>query len=199
MPQAGTSTRPVSATNPQLEIYSPAARHFHWLTAALVLVQVPLGVYMAYRGNTLDIWDGLTNTLYSSHKLIGITILFVVLARLWYRLSHGAPADEPTLEPWQKLASHANHWALYAMLILVPIGGYLGISYYPALDIFGVKLPGLVSPNEDMAKTVFKMHGLAAFVLVLLFLVHVAAALYHRIVRKDGVLTRMLPGLDDRS
>src|SRR5262249_54297425 len=117
--------------------YSTGARHFHWWTVALLAIQVPLGIYMAYRGNTLTIWDGLTNTLYSSHKPLGLVILALVVARLLYRLVHGAPADEPSIEWWQKAASHATHWSLYLLLILVPIVGWLGISLYGARDVFG--------------------------------------------------------------
>ena len=99
---------------------------------------------MTYRGRTLNLVDGLTNALYSSHKLLGIVILVLVVARLTYRLTHGAPPDEPTLEHWQNGASHATHWMLYLLLLVVPIGGYIGISLYPALDIFGLfSLPEL--------------------------------------------------------
>ena len=180
------------------EVYSPAARHFHWLTFALMAVQVPLGKIMEHRGNDLNIWDDLTNTLYSWHKLIGMVILVLVLARLAYRLTNGAPADEPTLEPWQKIVSHLTHWGIYGLLLLVPILGWVGISYYPALDVFGFKLPALVSPNEAMSKKVLIAHALGAFALVGLIGMHVGAALFHYIVRKDGVLNRMLPSLPRR-
>jgi cytochrome b561 len=183
----------------QLEIYSPPARGFHWLTVALILMQAPLGLYMAYRGNVLDIWDGLTNALYSTHKLIGLTIFLIVVARLTYRMAHGAPHPEPTIEPWQRAASWFNHWGMYALLIVVPILGYLGISYFPALEIFGLfKLPGLVEPNEETAKVVLFWHGVAAFTLVGLVLIHVSAALFHYFIRRDHVLHRMLPSLLNR-
>ena len=184
---------PTQAT--QVELYSPTARRFHWWTLVLVAIQVPLGLYMAYRGNTLGIFDGLTNNLYSSHKLIGITIFVVVLARLLYRLTHGAPADEPTLEWWQKAGSHLNHWSLYALLLLVPIGGYIGISQYPALDIFGIALPGIVTANQEAASTTFMLHFWGAMLLVAMIAVHFAAAMFHYLIRKDNVLTRMLPSL----
>ena len=190
---------------PPLEVYSPRARFYHWLTVGLLLVQVPVGVYMSWRGNSMPfkndkgeiehgVWDGLTNTLYSSHKALGICILLVILARLAYRFSHGAPADEPTIEPWQKVASHVTHWALYALLIAVPVLGYIGISYYPALEVFGVKLPAVTAANEDTAKVVFGLHGWLAFGLVLLAGMHIGAALFHHIIRKDNVLRRMMPG-----
>ena len=179
----------------QVEIYSPSARRFHWWTVALILIQVPLGLYMAYRGNVQGIFDDLTNTLYSSHKLIGIIILLVVLARLAYRLIHGAPADEPTLEPWHKAASHFNHWGLYLLLLATPIAGYIGISQYPALNIFGIPLPGIVAANQDAASRTFLIHFWLAFALVAFVAMHAGAALYHYVIRKDNVLTRMLPSL----
>jgi cytochrome b561 len=179
------------------ETYTSTARRFHWWTVALVAVQIPVGVYMVYRGQATN-FDALTNTLYSSHKTLGIVILLLVVARLVYRFAHGAPADEPTLEPWQKAASHANHWSLYLLLLVVPILGYIGISLYPALDLFGiVPLPGIVAPDEDpgkaAAKQVLFYHWLAAVVLVALVAMHVGAALFHYLIRRDGVLARMLP------
>lgn len=179
----------------QVELYSPTARRFHWWTVALVAVQLPLGLYMAYRGNTLGIFDDLTNTLYSSHKLIGIIIFLVVLARLIYRLTHGAPADEPTITWWQKGASHLNHWSLYLLLVLTPIFGYIGISQYPALDVFGFPLPPIVPANQDSAGVTFYVHFWLAMLLLLMVAVHVSAALFHYLIRKDNVLARMLPSL----
>lgn len=179
-----------------VEIYARAARFLHWVTVALIVVQVPVGVYMAYRGNVLNVWDTLTGVLYNGHKLVGVTILVVVVCRLAYRLVRGAPADEPTIEPWQKIASHLNHWGLYVLLICVPVAGYIGVSLFPALDIFGpVSLPAVVAPNKEAAKTAFLVHGVLAAALVLLIAVHVAAALFHYFIRKDNVLGRMIPRL----
>jgi cytochrome b561 len=171
--------------------YSRTARRFHWSTAALVAIQAPIGLYMVYRGNTLQLWDGLTNTLYNSHKLLGIVIFLLVLARLVYRLSQGAPADEPSLERWQKAASHATHWGLYLLLLLVPIGGYLGISLYPALDVFGIPLPSVTTTSQQMATRVFFLHWVGAILIILLVGMHVSAALFHYFIRRDGVLQRM--------
>lgn len=176
--------------------YSRTARTLHWITVALVAVQVPVGVTMVYRGNTLNVWDALTGALYSGHKLIGLTLLIVVLWRLAYRCTRGAPPDEPTIERWQKLASHANHWALYLLLVATAVTGYIGISLFPALDILdGFTLPGLVAPDKAAANRAFAVHGALAISLLLLIAVHVAAALYHHCVRKDNVLGRMIPRL----
>jgi cytochrome b561 len=185
-----------AADTRKVEIYSRAARFFHWAIVALIVLQVPLGIYMSYRGNTLKIWDATTGGLYTSHKLIGVTLLLLVLCRLAYRLTHGTPDDEPTIEPWQKVASRLNHWGMYALLLCVPVAGYVGISLYPALDIFGLfSLPGVAGPNREASATAFLVHRFLGRLLVLLVAIHVAAALFHYFVRKDNVLARMLPGL----
>ncbi len=176
--------------------YSAAARHMHWATAGAILVMVPLGLGMTYRGNTLNVWDGLTDALYSSHKVLGFLVLWLVAGRLAYRLFKGAPPDEPTLLWWQKAGSHLLHWLLYGLLLIVPLLGWIGISLYPSLKVFGLfDLPSLASPNEDLANAVLSVHGKLAIVMALLACAHVGAALYHHLIRKDGVLRRMLPGL----
>jgi cytochrome b561 len=175
--------------------YSRAARQFHWITAGFVFVMVPVGIYMVNRGAATN-FDALTNTLYANHKMAGFILLWIIVARLAYRLIKGAPPDEPTLEPWQKLASHAAHWGMYGILLAVPLLGWLGVSLYPALGIpFGLSLPALVSPDQKMSETVFMFHKIGGIVLMLLVLTHIGAAMFHHFIRKDGVLRRMIPGL----
>jgi len=183
------------ASQAPVEVYRRPARVLHWLTVALVALQAPVGVWMVYRGNVQNLWDTLTGALYSGHKTVGLVILAVAIARLAYRLSRGAPADEPTIESWQRVVSHVVHWSLYALLIAVPVAGYVGISLFPALDLFGLKLPGIVAPDKDAASTAFAVHALLALALVLLIGMHVAAALFHHFIRRDNVLARMAPRL----
>ncbi|WP_376986272.1 cytochrome b [Bosea sp. R86505] len=180
-------------------VYSAAARHMHWVTAAAVLVMIPAGLAMTYRGNTLNIWDGLTDAMYSAHKLLGFLVLWLVAGRLAYRLIKGAPPDEPTLLWWQKAGSHLVHWLLYGLLLIVPLLGWLGISLYPSLKVFGLfSLPAIASPDQDLAGRVLNIHGTLAMAMGLLVCAHIGAALYHHLIRKDGVLRRMLPGLGPR-
>jgi cytochrome b561 len=193
-------TRPSTPPAPRVDIYSGTARMFHWIVAGLVLVQIPLGFLMVYRGSTLNIWDSLTNTLYSSHKLIGMVILAVMLARLGYRLMNGVPADEPTIEPWQKSVSHLTHWALYILLIGVAFGGWLGVSLYGATGIFDwFSLPSLAAKDQAASERIFFLHFLGALAIAGLASMHIGAALYHHLVRKDGVLRRMLPRPEDKA
>ena len=188
-----------SGIGPDQSVYSPIARLLHWLTVAFVAAMVPMGLIMTSRAEH-NIWDSLTNTLYGSHKLAGVSLLALIIVRLAHRFSHGAPPDEPTLEPWQRVASHATHWTIYGLLVAVPVLGWIGVSLYPALDIFGLfKLPGLVAPNQPASSTIFFLHKIGAFALVALIAVHISAALFHYVVRKDGVLRRMLPSLPPRT
>lgn len=183
-----------------VEVYSVTARKFHWWTVAFVAVLVPLGVAMAYRGNDLNIWDNTTNNMYSLHKLLGFMLLWMIVLRIAYRLRAGAPPDEPTLEPWQKLASHATHLGIYALLLAVPLLGWLGVSMFPAREIFGhFSLPPLAPVNQEGSKLILTLHKAGAMLLVAMIAAHVGAALFHYVIRKDGVMSRMLPGLKRHS
>jgi len=189
----------VSDSDPPVARYSPVARAFHWITVAFVAVQVPIGLAMVYRGVTLNIWDDVTNHLYSSHKLVGFVLLWVVLARIGYRLWHGKPPPEPTLEPWQRLGSEIVHRSLYVLLVAMPLLGWLGISLYPALELFGwFSLPALTSPDQELSNRVLMIHASLAWLLIALIVGHAGMALFHYFIRKDNVLQRMLTGLPKR-
>ena len=187
-----------------LPTYTPTARALHWLIAFLVFIQLPLGLYMSYRGNEMEtvnekgetvkgVFDALTGALYSSHKLIGLTIFLLIVLRLLYRLSHGAPRSDPSVPPALTGASHFVHWMLYVLLIAVPIAGYFAISYGRYLEVFGIPLPAITEKNEDMSKEIFEWHETGAFLILAFVTLHVLAAIYHRFVRKDRVVERMLP------
>jgi len=189
------------------QVYRAPARALHWSIALLVLVTLPVGFIMVDRSDvkfadgdtTKAAFEATTNLMYDWHKVIGITILALMVARLAYRLIVGAPRSEPYLPSWEKGLSHAVHWSMYALLFAVPIAGYLGISYGDYLTTFGVKLPGLVALHEGdnhdkISEQIFTLHKLGAIALVALVALHVAGALYHKLVRGDGVLNRMWPG-----
>lgn len=179
------------------ETYSTGARHFHWWTVLLIAIQLPLGIYMVNYGARTNFAPP-TGQLYDSHKLIGMLILLFVLARLAYRIMNGAPGDEPTLEPWQRVVSHVTHWAIYALLLIVPLLGWLATSAYGPFRPFGIPLPSLLAENQDLATRIYRVHKAAAILLVVLVAMHVGAALFHYVIRKDGVLNRMWPGLPRR-
>ncbi len=187
---------------PGLTPYTPTARFFHWLMAVLVILQITAGLIMVNTGPEGSLLHTISSTLklYDGHKLMGIVLIGLVALRIGYRLLNGAPPDEPTLEPWQKETSHMVHGWIYGLLLAVPLLGWLGISLYPAVVLFGggLEVPGLAVPNREQSVGVFLLHAYAAFALIALIAMHVGAALYHHVIRGDDTLRRMLPGLPPR-
>ena len=179
------------------EAYSLTARRLHWWTVAFLAIIVPVGLVMD--GDTIKWSEATGNRLYDIHKLLGFSVLWLVLARLAYRVRHGAPADEPTLAPWQKTVSHLTHWGIYGLLVLVPLLGWTATQMYPAVVLFGTfSLPSFVGVNQPLSERIFGLHKLLAFGLIALIGMHIGAALFHYIIRKDGVLNRMWTALPRR-
>lgn len=173
--------------------YSLAARRLHWIVAVFVVCQIPLGLYMVARGQATN-FDAATGSLYGLHKLLGFTVLWFIVLRVLVRLRRGAPPPVATLTPFERIASLTVHYALYVLLLAVPLLGWAGVSAYPALDIFGLfNLPAILPPDEPLANRIFGIHGLLALLLGAVALLHIAAALRHRFLKHDGVMRRMWP------
>ena len=173
--------------------YSFAARLLHWIVAAFVICMIPLGLYMVSRGAATN-FDAVTGRLYDLHKLAGFTVLWLIVLRLFVRIRRGAPPPVETLTPPERIASNAVHHVLYVLLLVVPVLGWAGISAYPALSIFGLfNLPAILPADEPLANKILSVHGLLAQGLGILALIHIAAALRHRFIKRDGVLRRMWP------
>jgi len=171
--------------------YSPAQKWLHWLTAALVvLVMIPVGLTMTRLGE-----GETTNTLYELHKSFGVIVFSLAVVRAVLRLIRGAPPLEPGIPAWQRFAAHVSHYALYMLIILVPITGWVATSACcPPVNLFWtvpVTLP--VTGGADFSKAVFRLHYGFVYTLMGLVAVHVAAALQHHFIRRDGTLRRMLP------
>ncbi|MGF1622077.1 MAG: cytochrome b [Rhodomicrobiaceae bacterium] len=172
------------------ESYSGFAKFLHWAVAICVLVMIPVGVIM----HNLEPGN-LQNVLYTIHRSFGIIVLALMIVRIFYRLSHGAPPPEPTLDPIQRIASHLVHMALYVLVTAQALIGWIATSAYGApISFFGLfTVPALVEKDQTLATPLFAAHEILAFVIAGLLMVHIGAALYHYFIRKDGVLQRMLP------
>lgn len=178
--------------------YSPTARAFHWIVTAGVLILIPLGIVMTARSES-KIAGPLTDAMYSSHKALGFAILLLMIARLAYRLVNGAPPDLPSHSLVQRLASHSVHWLLYALLIIVPLGGWIGVSYYGARDLFEVvSLPQITPVDLDTASFILAAHKIGGLAILGLVALHTTAALFHHYVLRDGVMDRILGRKRDR-
>ena len=174
--------------------YSPIARFFHWLTVLLLILLIPSGMAMTYRGDVLKIWDPLTNALYSSHKVLGLLLLAVVVLRVVYRLIRGAPEHEESLSGLQRLIASVTHVLIYWLLLAIPVVGWMGISLFPALDVFGIaQIPPIAQPDREMSEVYFEVHKFLGNLLLGLIALHVTAALVHHLIWRDGVMRRMWP------
>jgi cytochrome b561 len=177
----------------QQHAYGPTAKALHWLTMALLTVQYAIGWIMP------GVKPGMTpGTLMNLHISIGVVILALVLARYLWRLFHHVP-PEPSLTRWQNLGSSAVHLALYALIVVTTLTGwvYASMRGWP-LSIFGVvPLPALVAEGSTFGRTIGELHQILIWVLLTAIGLHVGAALIHLVVYRDRVMQRMLPGLAD--
>lgn len=170
------------------EQFGIVAKIFHWLMAMIIIGLLALGIYM------VDLPISLTKLkLYGWHKEYGLLILFLVMARIIWRLLNSNPRlSLPLLE---KLAARAVHWAFYFFMFAMPITGWLITSAagLPA-SFFGLfVLPNLVSPNEELRLLFEEIHKWLGYGLIAVIILHISAALKHHFINKDDILKRMMP------
>ncbi|MDA8108802.1 MAG: cytochrome b [Betaproteobacteria bacterium] len=172
------------------ERYGIIAQALHWLIAALVLAQVALGLYAAKLPLGLARLEWL-----SRHKALGVTVLALVLVRLAWRLLDRPPALPDAMPAVERRAALATHRLLYALLVLAPLAGWLLASASGlSASWFGLfRVPDLIAKNPSLVAPLKLAHKIFVALLVLAVVLHVAAALRHAVVRRDGVLHRMLP------
>jgi cytochrome b561 len=173
-----------------LEAWGAPAKLFHWVMAALILAQIALGIAAAnWRISPTKI------ELFVWHKSIGVLILVLVALRLVWRLANTTPAL-PSMPAWEALAARVSHALLYALMIALPVTGWIvnSAANIPFRIFWLVPLPAIVAPDEALADQVADVHGWLSGLLAVVLVVHVAAALRHHFVKRNTVLARMLPG-----
>ena len=171
--------------------YRPAARALHWIVAALIIATIPAGQIMTREG----LPRGLQDALFLFHKNVGVLLLVLMLVRLGIRLRYPPPPLPAHLPAWQARAAGAVHVALYALVIIMAVSGYVRVRAggFPIESLDALGLPGLVPRSEPLAEAASRLHALVRILLIVLILAHVGAALQHA-ARRDGVLSRMWPG-----
>ncbi len=168
--------------------FTPLQRAFHWVMAICILAMLFIGVGM------VSTFGAKYLTLVSIHKPLGIAILVLALLRLVVRLRSGAPALPSDMPEPMKLAARLSHIAFYLLMIAMPLIGWamLSAADYPVV-VAGLHLPAIVAPNAELHSTLWQAHKLTAFAFFALILVHLAAGLFHALVRRDGVFEAMAP------
>lgn len=167
--------------------FHPVARLLHWLMAALILAMLFIGVCMVSTVSEKHTW------LLGIHKPLGAAIFILALIRLGFRLRHPAPPLPGDMPAPMKLVAHASHWLLYALMLAMPIVGWAMLSAggYPISLGGPLHLPPLLSPNFAAFAWLREGHRFLAYLLFVTVLGHMGAALYHGLIRRDGVLGSM--------
>ena len=171
------------------ERYTPPAIALHWLLALLIIGSFSLGVYM----HELP-FSPFRLKLYNWHKWAGVTILVLSFVRLAWRITHRPPADL-AMPAWQATAAHATHHLLYALFFIVPLVGwaYSSAAGFPIVWFGVLPLPDFVPVDKALAEAIKPWHERTAMLMAALVLLHVAGALKHRFIDRDGLLDRMRP------
>jgi cytochrome b561 len=171
--------------------YTGTAKVLHWLILLLLIAQFIFAWTMPHIGRNTPV-----TTLISLHFTFGVIVLAVAVVRLGWRVTHREPAPADGVPPWQTATAHVVHWALYLLLFVVPILGWINASWrgMPVV-MFGYELPRLIATRAPGWQWTGDVHGLLSnYVMLGLVGLHVVAALYHHVIRRDDVLRRMLPG-----
>lgn len=178
------------ASDAKSDRYSPLAQALHWLTALLVLGLIGVGLWMV----ALPL--GLTKLYaYGWHKWIGLTVFLLTLVRLGLRAWRPQPPLPATVTTWERTIAPWSHAALLVLLISLPLTGWMMSSAggVPVVWFGVLPLPDLVSREMHLFERLRTTHHWLAWTLMGLLAVHVLAVVHHDVVRRDGILRRMLP------
>ena len=171
--------------------YTAVAKSLHWLMALLILGMLALGFFMTGLPLSPDKLQ-----YYAWHKWAGVSVFLLVWVRLAWRLMFPPPAMPAGMSQLVKLAAHAGHWALYGLMIAIPLTGWLMSSAKGFQTVwFGLlPLPDLLAKDKALGEQLAQLHWALNVGVLLLITGHMAAALHHHFARQDDTLRRMLPG-----
>lgn len=170
-----------------VEKYNLGARWFHWILAILVILNLASGLLHEPLEKVVQ--------LMTVHKSFGLIILLVTIGRIIWRLRWKKPALPDHVSPLERMAASTTHVVLYALMLIMPLTGWIFSSAgkYP-LSFFGLflwpKLP--ISKDGPFAGPAHEGHEILGWVMLALVVLHIAAALRHHFVLKDGILRRMM-------
>ena len=187
---AGMSNYSAKPADAPAQSYDGVWIALHWIIVGLVLIQyftkiVSPGSFPGVSERSLNAW----------HLAVGPTILLLMLVRLAWRLTHPTPPAPTDIAKPLQLLSRATHWAFYALLIILPILGWVSASGYGAHPtILGlVELPQIAAKSKSVGETWGDLHGTLAWVVLAVIGLHICGAIYHAVAKEDGVFQRMLP------
>jgi len=173
--------------------YTTTAIAIHWLMALGLSGTFALGFYM----QDLSLSPSKLQ-FYAWHKWAGMAMLILVFVRLAWRITHASPPLPGTMSGFMRFMAHAAHWVLYALMMAIPLSGWLMSSAQGFQVVwFGIwPLPDLVGKDAVLGELLNTVHWVLNYALLVFVGLHIVAALKHHIVDRDDILTRMIPVLD---
>ena len=166
--------------------YGSISKIFHWLSAAVLIFQIPLGFYLV----DLD-FNEKRLTIESIHVLLGLSIFYITLFRLIYKLFNPTPPLSNSIFPGQRLIAKLNHVFLYITIIMVTISGALKKLFNgEILDVIFFSLE--IKDNFDLAQLFYDIHIIANYTLISLISLHILAVITHKVLFKENLLKKIL-------
>lgn len=160
----------------------------------LIFTLFALGWYMSDlpKGSAERTW------YFALHKSIGLTTALFALARLCWRLLHKPPELPLSVPKMQQLAASITHYMLYIFMFIQPISGYISSSFSGySTKLWGIPLPDWGWKAPALNKLFTEIHEVSSVILLSFIVLHIGGALYHGLIKKDGIIRRMLPGSSD--
>ena len=169
--------------------YDRTQRIFHWGMAALIFAAIAIGIYASY----LPSGTSPRRELLEIHKSLGMTVLVLLPLRLFYRLLIGEPAYRVSPSPQLHLAARLAHWSLYALMLLMPVSGYVySAAGGYSLPWFGLfRWPRVLPHDKPLAESGQVLHYWLAWIIGIVLTLHVLAVIWHHWIKRDEVLSRM--------
>ena len=167
--------------------YGGIAKFFHWIIFLLLLFMIIFGYFLE------DIPKAYQSFTYNFHKLTGLTILSLMVLRGMWALMNPKPLLPFSVPVWQRFAERTVHYLFYFVIIAMPVVGWIGSvagGRPPRLGEFKFNLP--LEQNKELSEAAFNLHSVLAITIIVLFTIHVTAALYHHFIKRDNVLRRMM-------
>ncbi|WP_282096082.1 cytochrome b [Epibacterium ulvae] len=176
---------------PEMKKHRPFARLMHWGMAVLVVGMVAIGFVMIQKGLPRPV----QNFLFITHKNLGVLMLVLIVVRMAYRWLRPPALAPVALPPVQRMAAHLSHLGLYLLLLIMPLAGYIRVRAggFPIEFLDRLDLPTLVPRSKELAAAAKAVHYYGSYALAGLILLHIAAAAYHGLIKRDGVMARMWP------
>jgi len=166
--------------------YGSISKIFHWLSAAVLIFQIPLGFYLV----DLD-FNEKRLTIESIHVLLGLSIFYITIFRLIYKLFNPTPPLSNSIFPGQRLIAKLNHVFLYITIIMVTISGALKKLFNgEILDVIFFSLE--IKDNFDLAELFYDIHIVANYTLISLISLHILAVITHKVLYRENLLKKIL-------